>query len=277
MSGDFSESYIRAAIDGEAASVAEAQASTRNTALNRAAFRLGTIPGMSTETAVGALMLAAGSNGYTKEHGVRAAMATIEGGLRAGMRSQRAAPAKRQERPRTAIPAPAGGVSKPATSGSFPKCTPPGVDGKPVFHAWDAGGPPVRPEEKRRHVYTADSAPTRIKVMFRDGGAINWYRVQNDRGVTGWQARKPEGYVDVPYTSGLDVCRAEVAQDEIYCPEGEKDVDTVAGLGLLAITFGGTGDGAPAGMEYWFALGATSRFLPTMTKVAGSMPSAKLR
>src|SRR5262249_49065166 len=69
MSGDFSESYMRAAINGEAASVAEAQASTRNTALNRAAFRLGTIPGMSTETAVGALMLAAGAKGGTKEAG----------------------------------------------------------------------------------------------------------------------------------------------------------------------------------------------------------------
>jgi hypothetical protein len=97
------------------------------------------------------------------------------------------------------------------------------------------------------------SAPTRIKVMLRDGGAINWYRVQNDCGVTGWQARKPEGYVDVPYTSGVEVCRAEVGQDEIYCPEGEKDVDTLARLGLLAITFGGTGDGEPAGMEYWLA------------------------
>src|SRR6516165_6055832 len=133
MNGDFSESYMRAAINGEAASVADAQASTRNTALNRAAFRLGTIPGMSTETAVCALMLAAGANGYTKEHGERAARATIESGLRAGMRSQRAAPAKRQERPRPAIPAPGGGASKSGASG-FPKCTPPGIDGKPVFH-----------------------------------------------------------------------------------------------------------------------------------------------
>src|SRR5262252_9287399 len=129
MSGDFSESYMRAAINGEAASVAEAQASTRNTALNRAAFRLGTIPGMSTETAVGALMLAAGANGYTKEHGECAARGTIESGLRAGMRSQRAAPAKRQERPRPAIPAAAGGASKQVASASFPKCTPPGIDG----------------------------------------------------------------------------------------------------------------------------------------------------
>ena len=251
MSGDFSESYMRAAIDGEAASVAEAQASTRNTALNRAAFRLGTIPGMSTETAVGALMLAAGSNGYTKEHGERAARATIESGLRAGIRSQRAAPAKRQEKPRPAIPTPAGGTSKPASG--FPKCTPPGFDGKPVFHAWDAGGPPVRPDEKRRHVYRSDSTPTRIKVMLRDGGAINWYRVQNGCGITGWQARKPEGYVEVPYTGDVNVFRAEAAQDEIYCPEGEKDVDTLERLGLLAITFGGTGDGAPARMEDWFA------------------------
>lgn len=248
---NFSESYLRAAIDGESANVAQAQTSTRNSVLNRAAFRLGTIPGLPTETSVRALMQAAGANGYVKEHGERATMATIGSGLRAGMKSQRTAPQailpSAPVRPLT-IAAPRHDANK-----AIPKWTPPGRDGKPAFHAWPASGPPIRANEKRRHVYSAGSAPVRIKVMLDNGGALNWYCVQNDVGVVGWQARKPSSYFEVPYTAGSDPFRAEVADDEIYCPEGEKDVDTLARLGLLAVTFGGTGDGAPIGMADWFA------------------------
>jgi hypothetical protein len=59
-----SENYISAAINNESAIVANALSSTRNQTLNRAAFKLGTIPGMTTDTAVSALLLAAGANGY---------------------------------------------------------------------------------------------------------------------------------------------------------------------------------------------------------------------
>jgi Protein of unknown function (DUF3987) len=246
-------SYTRAAIDGEAANVALAKTTSRNTILNQAAFRLGTIPGMPTETAVSALMLAAGANGYLAEHGERATRRTIEGGLRAGAKNMRAAPEERRDQHRPTIPLPASGETKLAASGGFPKRTPPDAGGKPAFHTWDAGGPPVRPDEKRRHVYAASGVTVRIKVMRKDGGAINWYRVQKESGVTGWQARKPDGYVEVPYTAGTDPFDAEVSQNEIFCPEGEKDVDTLVRLGLLAMTFGGTGDGAPAGMENNFA------------------------
>jgi hypothetical protein len=92
----------------------------------------------------------------------------------------------------------------------------------------------------------------RIKVMSKKGGAVNWYRVQDESGRPGWQARKPEGYVEVPYTGGTDPFDAEVFEDEIYCPEGEKDCETLVRIGLLAVTFGGTGDGAPACIADFF-------------------------
>ena len=55
--------YLQAAIEGESAAVACAQSSTRNHVLNRAAFKLGTIPDMPTDTATNALLLASGANG----------------------------------------------------------------------------------------------------------------------------------------------------------------------------------------------------------------------
>jgi putative DNA primase/helicase len=45
----------------------------------------------------------------------------------------------------------------------------------------------------------------------------------------------------------------EVADDTIRWPEGEKDVETLSNQLLLAVTFGGTGDGLPAGCERYFA------------------------
>jgi hypothetical protein len=79
-----SENYIHSAIEGEASIVANAVATTRNHILNRAAFKLGTIPGMTTDTAMSALLLASRANGYIKEHGESAARKVIESGLRNG-------------------------------------------------------------------------------------------------------------------------------------------------------------------------------------------------
>ncbi len=84
-----SENYFRVAISNESAIVAAALSSTRNHALNRAAFKLGTIPGMTTDTAMNALLLAAGANGYIKEHGESAARKVIESGLRNGQSNPR--------------------------------------------------------------------------------------------------------------------------------------------------------------------------------------------
>jgi hypothetical protein len=74
---------------------------------------------------------------------------------------------------------------------------------------------------------------------------MNWYRVQDDIANAGWQARKPAGYVEVPYTGGTDPFHPEVIDDALFLPEGEKDCDALVSIGLLAMTFGGTGDGAP--------------------------------
>ncbi len=52
---------------------------------------------------------------------------------------------------------------------------------------------------------------------------------------------------------GADPFDREVVADDIYWPEGEKDVDSLTRLGLLAVTFGGTGDGLPKGCAAYFA------------------------
>jgi hypothetical protein len=69
MKPDSGANYIQAAIAGESETVAAAQASTRNQALNRAAFKLGTIPNMATATAINALLLASATNGYSIARG----------------------------------------------------------------------------------------------------------------------------------------------------------------------------------------------------------------
>jgi len=130
--------------------------------------------------------------------------------------------------------------------------TAPDSEGKPTFHLWGIEGPPVRADEIRRHVYRRESLPVRIKVMNR-GGAVNWYRVKNSDGCPGWQARKPYGFREIPYLGSVDPFDREVMPDDLYWPEGEKDVDSVVRLGALAVTFGGTGDGLPAGCESFFA------------------------
>jgi hypothetical protein len=127
---------------------------------------------------------------------------------------------------------------------SFPVRTPPDAEGKPKFQQWDADGPPRRPDELRRHIYLCNLVPIRIKIKNAAGGYVNWYRVFNN-GVLGWQAKKPMGYVPFPYMGAVSPFDSELAADQIYWPEGEKDCDTLANLNLPAFTFGGCGDGVP--------------------------------
>jgi hypothetical protein len=233
--------YIQAAIHGESATVADAQISTRNQALNRAAFKLGTIPNMPTETAINALLIASRANGYLKEHGDIATRKVIDSGLRNGQANLRPSiqqNSNKQIARETDVPT-------QATSFKYPVLTNPDANGKPAFRRWGAEGPPLQGGHKRRHVYTKHSDPVRIKIMLKDGGAVSWYRVQDEIGKSGWQARKPAGYVEVPYTGGTDPFHPEVKDDVLFLPEGEKDCDTLINIGLLAMTFGGTGDGAP--------------------------------
>jgi hypothetical protein len=233
-------SYTLAAIEGESAAVACAQSSTRNHALNRAAFKLGTIPNMPTDTASNALLLASRANGYLKEHGEMATRKVIESGLRNGQANLRPLKQDCNKAARRPI------SPEPPTTTKYPNLTHPDANGKPAFRRWGANGPPLRADEKRRHLYTNDSEPVRIKIMLQEAGAVNWYRVQDHLGNAGWQARKPAGYLEVPYTGGTDPFHSEVSDDTLFLPEGEKDCDTLVSIGLLAMTFGGTGDGAPA-------------------------------
>jgi AAA domain len=136
-------------------------------------------------------------------------------------------------------------VPRAPNTTTFPTRTPRDAKGKPAFIAGDAG-PIVGQEEMRRHIYRRGDVPVRIKIKFRDGRFANWYRVTDAAGATGWQASKPTDFIDVPYVSlGIDPFDPEVIEDPIYWPEGERDVDSLTRLGMLAFTFGGTGDGLP--------------------------------
>ncbi|MFL6799904.1 MAG: AAA family ATPase [Xanthobacteraceae bacterium] len=75
---------------------------------------------------------------------------------------------------------------------------------------------------------------------------MNWYRVVAPTGQVGWQAKKPADYRSVPYMPvGLDPFDREFGGEDIYWPEGERDVETLARLCVPSFTFGGCGDGLP--------------------------------
>jgi putative DNA primase/helicase len=117
------------------------------------------------------------------------------------------------------------------------------------IHRWGDEGPPTRDGELRRHVYAAAGCPLRVKIKLRDGSFRNWYRVFSNGVPIGWQPKKPDDYIAVPYvTDAIDPFDVELKADDILWPEGEKDVDSLNGLNLPAFTFGGVGDGLPDGI-----------------------------
>jgi hypothetical protein len=126
-------------------------------------------------------------------------------------------------------------------------------------------GPVESSSEKRRHAYRkytpgfqdhcCISAPVKIKVMKKgDGKPYITFRVYDEvKGVTGWQFKTPEGFEHVPYfVPEKNPFSGDAQQLPLYWTEGEKDTDTLAGLGLAAFTFGG-GDGLPAVCEEYIA------------------------
>ena len=127
----------------------------------------------------------------------------------------------------------------------------------PKVHQWGEEGPPRQGNEIRRHYYPKDDSPkVKVKIKIkRKGGPkdtwVTWYRVFS-RGIPiGWQAKRPDDYVAVPYvTAALDPFDPELKDDELYWPEGERDVDSLNGLNLPAFTFGGVGDGLPDGIGH---------------------------
>ena len=150
----------------------------------------------------------------------------------------------RPKKPAATAATPAEATTPPQ---AFPARTPPDKDGKPRFIPAGDEGPRVRDGEKRRHVYCQGGVPVRIKVITNDS-AFNIFRVANDDGKTGWQYRKPEDFRSVPYFVGNDPFASDAL---LFWPEGEKDVDSVSKRGGAAFTFGGTGDGLPAGVEQY--------------------------
>ncbi|MBR1156517.1 AAA family ATPase [Bradyrhizobium sp. JYMT SZCCT0428] len=260
------QEYIDAAISSEAAVVANAHVSSRNHVLNRSAFKLGTIPGTQLDTVIRALFPAARANGYLAEHGEHATHKVIEGGFQSGQRKLRVAPrTNRAERRRMASESKRAVGSRPSppvvsplldadlARSTFPSRTQPAFDGKPYFQLGGDEGPPKRRSEKRRHFYKEGDVPVHVKIMMRNGGAANWYRVVDLDGRTGWQAGKPNQFRAVPFFHNADPFDREVADDTIWWPEGERDVETLSNQLLLAVTFGGTGDGLPADCERYFA------------------------
>jgi AAA domain len=124
----------------------------------------------------------------------------------------------------------------------------PTADAPEVYQYGDAG-PPPRPNEIRRHVYSSDGFAMRIKVKKDDGSFTNWYRIFADGVPIGWQAKKPVDYQAVPYIAvAIDPFDSDLRLDEVLWPEGERDVDSLNGLNLPAFTFGGVGDGLPDGI-----------------------------
>lgn len=82
----------------------------------------------------------------------------------------------------------------------FPRWTTPDAERKPRFIEAGDQGPRLQSFEKRRHVYRRGGMPVRIKIMRTDEKvASNAYRVTSDKGRTGWQFKKPEGFQGVPY------------------------------------------------------------------------------
>jgi hypothetical protein len=151
------------------------------------------------------------------------------------------------------------------------------MDGKPKFLA--GVELPAQAGETRRHYYRhrgrTDGEPVLIKIKKMDGHWEQWFRVQNDQGEAGWQAKKPSGYLAVPYAGSINPFVQGHEGTQIAFPEGEKDVDTLNALGYLALTFGGT-SALPSGCQRWIAGRKVIIFAET-TALVVNMPRRKLR
>ena len=235
--------YVEAAVARERAKLA-CTTSGRNNQLNQSSFALGQFVGageLDRTRAEEVLLSACQENGYIAKAGATRARATMKSGLDAGARQPRV------------LPNGASGITRSAPRPSLPTDT-------PVFPAWTpdvkfvattASDPPQVREElpNRRHVYCRAGQPVRAKIKRASGGFIDLYRVvHSETGEVGWRAKKPDGYVVTPYVGEVDPFKDGMAGDTIFCPEGEKDADTLGTQGLPAFTFGGASD-IPEGCE----------------------------
>jgi Protein of unknown function (DUF3987) len=119
----------------------------------------------------------------------------------------------------------------------------------PKVYGWGEDGPPVGPNELRRHHYPKRGEPkSNVKIKNGDGGWTTCYRVLEKGKPVGWQYRKPSGFRATPYFG-------EVRDPKlIFWTEGEKDADTLDEFKLPVFTFGGTGDGLPDGVDRYLKM-----------------------
>jgi hypothetical protein len=227
--------YVKAALIAERSRLA-GTASDRNRQLNQSAFNLGQFIGageLDRAQAEQALFSASQENGYTAKDGEAAVRATIKSGLDAGARQPRNIPNRAATTSKAAArPVPANEVPVLPTSTPGAK-----------FVATD--DPPKVHDElpNRRHIYCRGGHAVRAKIKRASGGFIDLYRVAHlETREIGWQAKKPEGYVVTPYMGAIDPFAGAMIDVTIFCPEGEKDAETLGQQGLPAFTFGGASD-----------------------------------
>ena len=229
--------YIQAAIDGEVSRLACAKMGERNNTLFKATAALASL-GLGEGEILRNLKPAAEKIGL---HGSEF-YSTAKRGVKAGRQSPRDVPDPFKKALKGVMPSPKVSVGLPLRSSLA-------EDGqRPKFCVGNDDGPSVSADEERRHIYKCNGNSVRVKIKRHGGRYVNWYRVTGAE--DGWQAGKPEGYEPCPYTGAFDAFDPEFRTELLYWPEGEKDCDTVSREGLPAFTFGGTGDGLPAGINY---------------------------
>ena len=236
-------SYARAALDAECSDLA-ATGHGRNGQVNTCAFKLGQfVPGgyLNRPEVEHCIMAAAEASGIVRKDGSAAVRASMKSGLEAGMRQPRNLGSGEPPRATVHILRP-----KPQLSGvDLPDWIEPDEEGKPKFISLGQAEPKRFDDEVRRHVYMRDGEPVRVKTKNQQGRFTNWFRVRRPSdGAVGWQAKKPAGWIDVPYVpaGAPNPFDPERRGEMIAWPEGEKDADNLAARRWLAFTFGGTSD-----------------------------------
>lgn len=234
MSAIAHHAYLQAAIEGETANLACAAEGSRNHTLFKCVARLASL-GLREGEILHHLKPVAETIGLRG----RELYSTVKSGVKAGNAKPRAVP------------------NSDDRAGNFANWAGPalqrpdhnGVD-RPVAFIANSEGPAVSSDEIRRHVYRRGGRAVKMKIK-RKSGYVSWYRVSRE-GRDGWQAAKPETYVNCPYIGAIDPFALTAMDQLVYWPEGEKDCDTLGRAGLPALTFGGTGDGLPeAAAEYF--------------------------
>jgi hypothetical protein len=230
-----SAAYAEAALAQECAKLA-GTTSGRNNQLCASSFAMGQLAdaGLDRQRAEERLFIAAQANGYVAKDGAAAARATIRSGFDAGVLQPRSIPNGAAATNKAARPVLSTGIL------ILPTVTP-----GAKFVASSTDDPPkVRDElPNRRHVYRRGGQPVRAKIKRASGEFIDLYRVvHSETGKIGWQAKKPKGYVVTPYVGAVDPFANVMTGNTIFCPEGEKDVDTLGRNELPAFTFGGSSD-----------------------------------